>query len=109
MNEEEANTVMVGWITRPELGIVQCDVVSRFSAAGEPHAVRTVQWACGAVSPVCWCHSQERYVFVERIPVVEKFSSDRSILELEGCGEVIWAGVDAKAYVDDLRDEWSAM
>lgn len=30
----------------------------------------------------------------------------RSILELEGLGAEIWAGVDAKQYVDELRNEW---
>lgn len=29
-----------------------------------------------------------------------------SILELEGLGSEIWEGVDAQAYVDDLRREW---
>lgn len=31
----------------------------------------------------------------------------RSILELEGLGVEIWAGVDAKEYIDELRDEWN--
>lgn len=30
----------------------------------------------------------------------------RSILDLEGLGAEIWVGVDAKQYVDGLRDEW---
>ncbi|MBN1964724.1 MAG: hypothetical protein JW910_08760 [Anaerolineae bacterium] len=31
-----------------------------------------------------------------------------SILELEGLGAEIWAGVDAQDYVDGLRSEWDA-
>jgi hypothetical protein len=29
-----------------------------------------------------------------------------SILELEGLGAEIWAGVDAQKYIDEMRDEW---
>ena len=29
------------------------------------------------------------------------------LLDLEGLGKEIWAGEDAQAYVDRLRDEWS--
>ena len=31
----------------------------------------------------------------------------RSLLELEGLGAEIWKGIDAQAYVDDLRNEWN--
>ena len=31
----------------------------------------------------------------------------RNIMELRGLGKEVWAGVDAKQYVNDLRDEWS--
>ena len=31
---------------------------------------------------------------------------ERSLLELEGLGAEIWQGVDAQAYVDQLRAEW---
>ena len=31
----------------------------------------------------------------------------RSLMELEGLGTEIWAGEDAQAYVNRLRDEWS--
>ena len=31
---------------------------------------------------------------------------ERSLLELEGLGAEIWQGVDARAYVDQLRAEW---
>ena len=30
----------------------------------------------------------------------------RSLLELEGLGAEIWGGVDAQAYVNELRKEW---
>ncbi|MCK4341362.1 MAG: hypothetical protein KAY37_06535 [Phycisphaerae bacterium] len=30
----------------------------------------------------------------------------RSILELEGLGAELWAGVDAKQYIDELGNEW---
>lgn len=32
-------------------------------------------------------------------------SAKRSLLELEGLGAEIWAGVDAQGYVDELREE----
>lgn len=31
---------------------------------------------------------------------------ERSITELRGLGKEIWEGIDAQAYIDDLRDEW---
>ncbi len=36
----------------------------------------------------------------------EDSSARRSILELEGLGAAMWEGVDAQAYVDQLRREW---
>ncbi len=30
----------------------------------------------------------------------------RSLLELEGLGAEIWEGVDAREYVNELRNEW---
>ena len=32
----------------------------------------------------------------------------RSILDLEGMGREIWHGVDAREYIDQLREEWDA-
>jgi len=32
----------------------------------------------------------------------------QSILELEGLGKEVWAGMDARQYIDALRDEWDA-
>lgn len=31
----------------------------------------------------------------------------RSIMELEGLGKEIWAGIDAQEYVDRERDSWN--
>ncbi len=31
----------------------------------------------------------------------------RSLLEFEGMGAGLWAGVDAQQYINDLRDEWN--
>lgn len=38
--------------------------------------------------------------------VGRKPEKTRSLLELEGLGAEIWQGVDAQAYIDELRDEW---
>jgi hypothetical protein len=35
-------------------------------------------------------------------------SKQRSLLELEGLGAEIWAGIDAQEYVNQLRDEWDS-
>ena len=38
----------------------------------------------------------------------EEISSNRrSLLELDGLGQQVWADIDAMAYVNELRDEWS--
>lgn len=56
---------------------------------------------------------RERLRLAERI-IAEAAESElgdaprRSLLELEGLGAEIWEGVDAQAYVDELRDEWGA-
>ena len=54
----------------------------------------------------------------ERLRLVELIRRDlwggadqggrRSILELRGLGAKIWRGVDAQAYVDELRNEWKS-
>lgn len=33
-------------------------------------------------------------------------SKKRSIMELEGLGKEIWAGIDAQEYVNQERDSW---
>ena len=37
---------------------------------------------------------------------VNNTPSEHSLLELEGLGAELWAGVDAQAYVNELRQEW---
>jgi hypothetical protein len=37
---------------------------------------------------------------------VNNTPSEHSLLELEGLGAELWAGVDAQAYVNELRKEW---
>ena len=32
----------------------------------------------------------------------------RSIMELHGLGAEIWKGIDAKEYINELRDEWDS-
>ena len=39
-------------------------------------------------------------------PVGGDVPHSRSLLELEGLGAKIWPGIDAQAYVDELRGEW---
>jgi hypothetical protein len=39
-------------------------------------------------------------------PIGRDLPPSRSLLELEGLGAEIWPGIDAQAYVDELRDEW---
>ena len=36
----------------------------------------------------------------------EEMPHQRSLLELEGVGAEIWAGIDAQKYVNKLRKEW---
>lgn len=43
------------------------------------------------------------YVLIAGEPRAPK----RSIMELEGLGSDIWAGIDPKPYVSELRDEWN--
>ena len=44
----------------------------------------------------------------ERVSNVEPVHQTRSLLELEGLGAEIWAGMDAQEYVNQLRSEWDA-
>ncbi len=37
---------------------------------------------------------------------LEENKPQRSLFELRGKGKEIWQGVDVKAYIDELRDEW---
>jgi hypothetical protein len=40
------------------------------------------------------------------MPKEAEVPRQRSLLELEGLGAEIWAGVDAQEYVNELRKEW---
>lgn len=66
-NWRNEDTVMVGWINRPELGNLRCDVIERWPNPSneyrEPHTVRFVSWARGKLQRVSYSHSEERYVF----------------------------------------------
>lgn len=37
---------------------------------------------------------------------VDADKPQRSLKELAGLGKEVWKGIDAQAYVDELRDEW---
>lgn len=55
-------TINVGWIGKPELGNVECEVVEHWpDSESRP---RTVRYNKGKTSEVSWCASQDRYVFV---------------------------------------------
>lgn len=42
----------------------------------------------------------------EDVPVEQPVRGERSILELSGLGAEIWQGIDAQAYIRQMRDEW---
>lgn len=51
----------------------------------------------------------------EKLRLIAKVSNDlaetaekpkRSIMELRGLGKEIWEGIDAREYVNELRNEW---
>ena len=63
MNWRDSDQVKVGYVNRPDLGEMFCDVIRRDRTNDEPHGVTLVRWAHGALMPVSWCHSQSRYVF----------------------------------------------
>jgi hypothetical protein len=37
---------------------------------------------------------------------IEAVSTQRRLSELRGLGKEIWVGVDAQAYINQMRDEW---
>lgn len=37
---------------------------------------------------------------------MEENKPKRSLFELRGVGKEIWKGIDAQAYVNEMRDEW---
>jgi hypothetical protein len=36
----------------------------------------------------------------------EKLPKTHSIMELEGLGAELWAGIDVEQYINEMRDEW---
>lgn len=65
-NWRDTDRVLVGWIGKPELGTLLCDVVTRDRTNDEPHGVSAVRWASGAVQKVAFCHSEGRYVYTSQ-------------------------------------------
>lgn len=53
---------------------------------------------------------EQRRLLEELAAIVRRNPVERprrhSILELEGLGEEVWRGIDAKKYVDEERDSW---
>lgn len=45
-------------------------------------------------------------MLVDSLDVAEAPREQHSILELAGLGKEIWEGIDAQAYVNQLRSEW---
>jgi hypothetical protein len=45
-------------------------------------------------------------LLVDTLDVADESYGKRSLRELRGLGKEIWEGIDAQAYVDQLRDEW---
>lgn len=78
LKENVGKTVKVGWVTKPELGTIECEVVEHWPDA--QHQPRTVRWCKGRTCEISWCHSQQRYVFV---PPVEAEAMRRSISTVE--------------------------
>lgn len=64
MNWRDKDEVRVGWVGRPELGTLACEVLKRDRTNDEPHGVRVVRWAKGKPSKVAWCGSERGYVFL---------------------------------------------
>jgi hypothetical protein len=51
--------------------------------------------------------SPHRTDFATRRPTDACDESPRNILELDGLGKEIWAGIDVRDYVDQLRESWT--
>ena len=49
---------------------------------------------------------EEREQLIEEINEMNKEEKSHSILELEGLGADIWAGVDVQRYIDKERESW---
>jgi len=70
-----------------------------------PYQYVVVEQAVSDVARLLVTHAEDELVVSDWYRRVRP-GPRRSILELEGLGAEIWAGVDAKQYVDELRDEW---
>jgi hypothetical protein len=64
-NWRDRDEVNVGWIGKPQLGTVPCQVVRRDRTNEEPHGVREVLCLGAGPFPVAFCHSEGRYVWVK--------------------------------------------
>ena len=49
---------------------------------------------------------EEREQLIEEVNEMNKEEKSHSILELEGLGADIWAGVDVQRYIDKERESW---
>ena len=45
-------------------------------------------------------------LITRQLAASQAYSPQRSLLELEGLGADIWQGIDAQAYVEEIRKEW---
>ena len=50
---------------------------------------------------------QELMNLLTELLVSDKTVTKRRLSELRGLGEGLWQGIDAQAYVDQMRDEWT--
>ena len=64
-NWRDREEVNVGWVGRPELGTLLCEVVRRYRTNEEPHGVRAVRCLGSGPFPVAFCHSENRYVWLK--------------------------------------------
>lgn len=69
-NWRDEYQVNVGWVGKPELGFLSCEVVETWADAPgrtqEPHPVKTVRWANGKPARVVYMHGNETYVFAPK-------------------------------------------
>jgi len=70
-----------------------------------PYQYVVVEQAVSDVARLLVAEAQEELVVSDWYCRIRP-SHRRSILELEGLGAEIWAGVDPKQYINELRNEW---
>lgn len=61
IEKQDRASVMVGWLDKPELGLLECEVIER----GREGGADEVQWCGGEIMSVTYCHSRRCYVFVK--------------------------------------------